>query len=208
MIRPRRLAGNALRKCCFFISAVLLFAAPAMRADDGVEYETIYLVGFSIFNPVQFPDSSSEVSGFRLSLVYGKNRVVSGLDISAFVSVVEEDFYGLEGSVLINNIGSSSGALQIAGVANTCYGDCSGLQVAGIANYAEGDVTGGQIGSFNSSKDVSGFQIGAFNVATSVVGCQIGVINVAQTVKGLQIGLINVIKGNDYPCLPLFNTHF
>ncbi len=208
MIRPRCLARNALRKCFFSISAALLFATPAMRADDSVEYETIYLVGFSIFNPVQFPDSSSEVSGFRLSLVYGKNRVVSGLDISAFVSVVEEDFYGLEGSVLINNIGSSSGALLIAGVANTCYGDFSGLQVACIANYAGGNVTGGQIGSFNSSQDVSGFQIGAFNVATSVVGCQIGVINVAQNIKGLQIGLINVIKSNDYPCLPLFNTHF
>ena len=208
MIHPRCLAEDALRKCVALIATALLFAAPAMRADDSAEYETIYLVGFSIFNPVQFPVSSSEVSGLRVSLLYGKNRVVSGLDISAFVSVVEEDFYGLEGSVLINNIGSSSGALQIAGVANTCYGDYSGLQVACVANYAEGNLTGGQIGSFNSAKDVSGFQIGAFNVATSVVGCQIGVINVAQKVKGLQIGLINVIKGNDFPCLPLLNTHF
>ena len=165
-------------------------------------------IGFSLFEPVQYPSADAEVIGFRLSIFHARNANVTGLDIGALLSVVDGDVFGMEFSGLVNNIGSSSGSLQIAGIANNCYDDFYGLQISGIANMAGGEVAGGQIGCFNTSGDMSGIQIGAYNKAAKANGLQIGVINEADSMCGVQIGLLNIIHDSSLPYMAVMNMKF
>ncbi|MBR1836618.1 MAG: hypothetical protein IJ783_04965, partial [Kiritimatiellae bacterium] len=166
------------------LSAVLLLAAPgAVSAADSLGVDAPFPVGFAVFDPVQFPDAETDVSGFRLSLFYGRNADVMGLDVGGLVSIADGDVFGLELSGLVNSAGSSSGSLQIAGIANNCYEDFCGLQIAGIANKAGGDVEGGQIGCFNMAADMDGLQIGVYNKSAKTAGLQIGVVNEADSMS-------------------------
>ena len=204
-VEERRARAKGLARVAFVLALAL--AAPGAMAKDTLA-EAPSPIGFAFFDPVQFPSSGAEVIGFRLSIFYGRNAAVTGLDIGALVSVSDGDVFGLQVSGLVNSSGLSSGSMQIAGVANNCYDEFNGLQISGIANCVGGDMAGGQIGCFNTSRDMSGIQIGAFNNAAAVAGCQIGVVNVASSMVGVQIGLLNIIKDSPYPCLPVFNAHF
>ena len=166
-------------------------------------------LGFAMFAPAQFPPVESDVTGFRLSVFYGRNHDIFGLDVGALVSVADGDLMGLEVSGLFNKVASSSGSMQIAGIANDCAGDFLGLQIGGIVNRTKEDFIGGQIGTFNLvSGKMGGMQIGVFNEASYAVGLQIGVVNHAARMTGVQIGLINLIDESPYPCLPIFNAQF
>ena len=163
-------------------------------------------IGFGIISPVQYPGAEADVMGFRLSLAYGQNANVSGLDFGVFGCRVDGCLFGLQTSAIMNHVGSASGALQIAGVGNHCLEDYFGVQVAGIANMTEGYVYGGQISSFNIARDVSGLQIGAYNQADNAAGIQIGVINYANDMQGIQIGLFNIIRQGIW--MPVINMKF
>ena len=162
----------------------------------------------AVIDPVQIPWNDLSVEGFRLSILYGRNADVSGLDLGGLVSVADGDLYGLEISGLANVVGSSSGALQIAGLANVCDGDFCGWQIAGVANLADGDMSGCQLGVFNQAGEVDGLQIGVFNQAGRAAGLQIGVINDAASMEGVQIGVINIIHDSLCPFLPVINICF
>ena len=88
--------------------------------------------GFAMFAPAQFPPVESDILGFRLSVFYGRNNNVFGLDVGTLASVADGDLMGLEISGLFNLIDSSSGSIQIGGIANICEGDFLGLQIGGI----------------------------------------------------------------------------
>jgi hypothetical protein len=190
-----------------FAAAILALpaAAPA-RTTEGVAEP--FPICFALFDPVQFPEAASDVTGFRLSLFYGRNAGMMGLDLGGFVSVVDDDLFGLELSGLVNSVGSSSGSVQLAGIANNCYEDFYGLQLSGIANRVGGDVAGGQISCFNMAADMDGLQIGLYNKAAKATGLQIGVINEAASMQGVQIGLLNIIHDSQLPCMILLNANF
>lgn len=184
-------------------------AIAGMHVEEKSEAEMGMPFGFAMFAPGQFPPVEADVTGFRLSVFYGRNRNVFGLDVGALVSVADGDLMGLEVSGLFNQIGSSSGALQIGGIANVCADNFLGFQIAGIANRVEGDCAGLQVGTLNlASKDMVGVQIGAFNNAKNAKGLQIGVVNHAVKMTGVQIGLINLIDESSVSCLPVVNAHF
>ena len=184
-------------------------AIAGMHVEEKREAEMGMPLGFAMFAPGQFPPVEADVTGFRLSVFYGRNRNVFGLDVGALVSVADGDLMGLEVSGLFNQIGSSSGALQIGGIANVCADNFLGFQIAGIANRVEGDCAGLQVGTLNlASKDMVGVQIGAFNNAKNAKGLQIGVVNHAVKMTGVQIGLINLIDESSVSCLPIVNAHF
>lgn len=189
---------------------LLLASVPAvLRAAGTVAPEVEpFPVCFALFDPVQFPVAESDVTGFRLSLFYGRSADVMGLDVGALVSAADGDMFGLECSGLVNSVGSSSGSLQIAGIANNCYENFYGLQLSGIANKAGGNVVGGQIGCFNLAADMDGLQIGVYNKSARTRGLQIGVINEAASMRGVQIGLVNIIHDGEVPCLPIVNMQF
>jgi hypothetical protein len=190
------------------LALALALVAPMVSIGDTSDVGGAFPIGFAFANPVQFPSAERDVTGFRLSIFYGANENVMGLDVGALVSIVEEDVFGIEVSGLVNSVGSSSGTLQVAGIANNCYDDFYGLQISGIANRVGGAVEGGQIGCFNLAGDMDGMQIGVYNKADVAAGLQIGVVNEAQSMTGVQIGLLNIIKNSSCPYLPIMNMCF
>ena len=168
----------------------------------------VFPIGIGITDQAEFPVAEADSMGGRLCLVYGRHANVAGLDIGVIGCVVDGSLFGLQTSVLLNNVGSANGAGQIAGIANNCYEDFYGFQVAGIANNTQGCVHGGQIASFNMAKELKGTQIAVFNKAEKAVGIQIGVINWATEMKGIQLGVLNIIENSQCPYLPLINANF
>lgn len=211
------------------LSALLLavVAAPAARAEESSP------VMFSLLDPVQWPSSQSDVSGFRLSLLYGECADFAGFDIG-LVGRATGDFYGLSfgganivsrrliglqvGLVNWNSNGDISSDRRSIGVQ---YGFVNyvdsllGLQ-NGWINMSSGNMSGLQYGPLNCAADVDGVQCGSLlvlgvNVAVgSVSGCQIGIVNYAGRMEsGVQLGIVNIIAdGGFFPVLPILNGGF
>ncbi len=209
-----------------YVSAVCLMMAGALFADT-----TPVMV--SLVTPVQVPSSDYDVTGFRLSLIYGQCQEFAGLDIG-IVDYASKDFTGVAigganivgdrlygGQLGLFNWNSNSAmdwnrrsAGAQLGLLN--YADMFiGLQ-DGVVNVANGTFMGLQASLLNCAHDVYGLQCGAYfllgvNVASgSLYGCQIGLVNYANRVEGgLQIGIVNIIEQNGWlPVLPIVNGHF
>ena len=211
-------------KC--YISVVCLMMAGVLFADT-----TPVMV--SLVTPVQAPSYDYDVTGFRLSLIYGQCQEFTGLDIGIVdyagkdftgiaiggANLVEDRLYGGQiGPVNWNGNGATEWARRSCGaqVGLLNYADTfTGLQ-EGFVNVANGMFMGLQSGFLNFAHDVSGLQCGYWfllgvNVASgSLRGCQIGLVNYVNNVEGgLQIGVINIIEQNGWlPVLPIVNGHF
>ena len=199
----------------------------------GVLFADTTPVMVSLVTPVQAPSCDYDVTGFRLSLIYGGCQEFAGLDIGV-VDYTARDFTGVAigganiagdrlrggqvGAINWNSNGAMDWELRSAGaqVGLVNYADTfTGLQ-DGVANIANGTFTGLQAGLLNFTHDVYGLQCGFYfllgvNVASgSLYGCQIGLVNYANRVEGgLQIGVINIIEQNGWlPVLPIVNGHF
>lgn len=199
----------------------------------GMLFADITPIMVSLVTPVQAPSSDYDVTGFRLSLIYGDCREFTGLDIG-IVDHTDLDFTGL----VIGGVNIADGRLyggQLGLINWNGHGDRKwerrsiGAQL-GIFNYAttfcglqEGCVnvtgrafTGLQSGLLNSTRDLNGLQCGwdfllGVNIASGTInGCQIGLVNYAERFDhGLQIGLVNIISENGWlPVLPIVNGHF
>ena len=212
------------------ILAAALLAVAAAPFTCAAESSPVML---SLFNPVQWPSSESDVSGFRLSLLYGQCDNFAGLDIGLAgcatgdfnglsiggVNIVSRRLVGLQvGLVNWNSNGDETSARRSIGVQYGLlnYADSFlGLQDAWI-NISSRNMSGLQYGFLNCAADVHGVQCGALliagvNVASgSVSGCQIGIVNYAGRMEsGVQIGLVNVItRGGFCPVLPILNGGF
>ena len=210
--------------------SVLFAAAAALSAASVAADSTPVMV--SLLAPVQAPTWNWDVTGFRLSLLYGDCRDFAGLDIGV-VSRTSGEFAGLGiGGVNISN--ERMRGLQI-GLFNWSGGDDAaesrslGIQYGGI-NYADtflgmqdglvnvssGKLSGVQYSYVNCARDVVGVQCGGLlvlglNVAYgNVEGCQIGIVNYAQSVDhAVQIGIVNIIAdGGLFFVLPIVNGGF
>ena len=216
-------------KSSSMITAVLL-AVAATPFTCAAESSPVML---SLLNPVQWPSSQSDVSGFRLSLLYGQCDDFAGLDIG-LVGRATGDFHGLSigGANIVSDrlVGLQVGLVNWNSNEDDTPGQRSiGVQY-GILNYADsffglqdgwinvsdGNVSGLQWGFLNCACDVSGVQCGALlvfgvNVAVGKVGgCQVGIVNYAgEMTSGIQIGIVNVIARNGFfPVLPILNGGF
>ena len=117
-------------------------------------------IQLSLFPPVQLVDEGSAIQGLRLSLIYGKNTNVTGLD------------WGL-----INHTTSGLSKGVQWGLVGYNQGDFLGWQ-GNFINFTEGNVEGLQWGFFNQGGHVSGLQLGFVNYAHSMKGIQIGLVNI------------------------------
>lgn len=210
------------------VFAACLFAAAAAFAETTP-------VMFSLFTPVQVPSRAYDVTGFRLSLLYGDCKNFAGLDIGV-VDHTGGDFTGIQiggvnviddrllgGQVGLVNWNSSevrewdkiSTGAQI-GLLNYAGSFC-GLQ-GGVVNFTGDSFTGLQSGFFNLTRDMKGLQcggacfglIGVNVVSGTMRGCQVGLVNYAEEMGcGLQIGIVNIIARNGWlPVLPIVNGRF
>lgn len=187
----------------------------------------------SLITPVQLPSSDYDVTGLRLSLIYGQCNSFTGLDLG-IANRSTGDFLGIglgganivEKRVvgghlgLVNWNGSSvsewtsvSKGAQI-GIVNYAGAFC-GLQ-DGFLNISDNVFTGLEVGLLNFANDINGVQCGGYlifgaNFASGTLsGLQIGLVNYAAKMDGgLQIGIVNIIsEGGWMPVFPILNGDF
>lgn len=153
----------------------------------------------AIWHPIQLFSDRRDVNGLRMSLFYGRNRIVRGLDFSLFSNSADE-VYG----VSILGIGNDfyHGIVPFYpgwNISQKRVPDIHGLQIGGGAIGFIGFLLpfpfGYYVLCFTKAKDVSGAQISVVgNYANKVKGLQIsGFGNMAESdVSGFQLaGLLN-----------------
>ena len=142
-----------------YVSAVCLMMAGALFADT-----TPVMV--SLVTPVQAPAYDYDVTGFRLSLIYGHCQEFAGLDIG-IVDYTARDFTGVA-----------------IGGANIVGDRLRGGQL-GAVNWNSN-------GAMDWERRSAGAQLGLVNYADTFIGLQDGFVNVANgTFMGLQTSFLN-----------------
>lgn len=143
------------KKCSLFgvaIVTLMLVAQPLLAQPKPIQ--------LSLFSPIQLVPEDEGVSGVRLSLLYGRNKYVTGLD------------WGL---VSHSTSGMSMG-VQFGGI-GIVDADFAGWQNS-VVNITKGNFEGFQWGLVNYAGHASGFQLGFVNYARSMKGLQIGLVNI------------------------------
>ncbi len=120
-------------------------------------------VQLALLNPVQiFPENTS-IAGIRISLLYGKNTSVSGID------------WGL-----VNHTTSGTSMGWQWGLVGINAANFVGLQ-SNFVNMNDQNVEGVQFGFYNQAGYANGLQFGFINHAGRLKGLQIGLINIIKT---------------------------
>ncbi|MEW5923356.1 MAG: hypothetical protein AB1746_05150 [Candidatus Zixiibacteriota bacterium] len=117
-------------------------------------------VQLALFTPVQIFPEDTEISGIRISLLYGRNVAVTGLDWGLVNHTTTGKFLGVQ--------------FGLVGMADT---DFKGFQ-NNFVNVVKRDFEGFQWGFVNYAHYANGFQLGFVNYAESMKGLQIGLVNV------------------------------
>jgi len=168
------------------VAAVLFCLAVELASAEGTSSFQL-----ALFNPIQLRDESMSIFALRLSLIYGRNVSVQGLDV---------------GLVNVSTGGSSVG-LQW-GLVGYNKGNFVGWQ-HNFVGITKGHFGGFQSGGVNIMTEGQAFQYGLVNVAETVDGLQLGFVNYTQRMHGLQIGILNIIRQKEnLPVLPIINWMF
>lgn len=139
-------------------------------------------LGFSLFNPIQYPNRDVSIRGMRFNAFYGRNKDLMGLDLGVLSPITINTLSGqlIGGQVgFYNEVGKNSYGFQW-GFINFAMDDFTGIQ------FSVGNITG---------KTTRGSQIGFINRSGTLVGLQLGVFNYADHLKGIQIGFSNLRDG-------------
>lgn len=145
----------------------------------------------ALFSPVQVRSPDVPIRILRLSLIYGENVSVRGLDVG----------------LVARSTGGISKGLQY-GLVGLVDGDFVGWQNTFI-NVTRGEFVGLQTAAYNEIGTGEAFQFGLVNRAEDVSGFQLGFVNLAENMYGLQIGLVNVIQSKtSFSFLPIVNWSF
>lgn len=176
-----------MKKVFYIIAVLLLMGSTRIFASDTKPIQ------FSLFNPVQMLDENASVKGVRLSLFYGVNDNITGVDYGLIYNRVKKNVIGGQ-SGLVNNVGGNFGGQQ-SGAVNITNGNFNGLQF-GLVNLSKGGFVGVQVGVI-------------YNYAGTMNGIQLGLINNTENLSGLQIGLVNINGSKDpFMFLPFVNFSF
>lgn len=155
----------------FAICLMLTFSVKEIMAQDRP-------VQLALFNPVQIFDESNSITGLRISLIYGKNTRVTGLD------------WGL-----VNHTTSGTSIGVQWGLVGLNDANFTGWQ-SNFVNITDGKFEGLQWGFVNYAGTVSGVQIGFVNYAANMTkGLQIGLVNIIK-------------HGGKFPVFPIVNWAF
>ncbi len=117
-------------------------------------------IQLSLFDPIQIFPATTDIVGVRLSLLYGRNASVAGLD------------WGL---VNHTTTGTSKGyQTGLVGISDDRF---VGWQ-NNFVNISKKDFEGFQLGFVNIANNANGFQLGFVNYAVKMKGLQIGLVNI------------------------------
>lgn len=184
--------------------------APITRIAHEVEIEPaegVSPLSINLSPALGLPGEDWDIFGLRINLIAGRSRDVYGFDFGLVYNDVKDEFNGLQVSGVVNVIGRSDGAIQLAGILNRCRGDYVGCEFAAVNDVSK-EMVGLQVGLFNWASVLSGVQLGLVNMIGAGSGLQIGLVNSARELDGLQIGIVNVIKDSTMPFAPLVNFAF
>ena len=168
------------------LAVLAAILTPGLAAADGP-------VNISLFAPVQIVKETESVTAFRLSLIYGKNVDMGGLDLS----------------LVGQNTGSFTGISWVG--FGMVEGNFTGWQGAWLAGIANGNMQGLQTGAYtHSGPGSTGLQWGLLNTSDDFSGLQVGFVNITERMRsGLQIGLLNIIKSKEkLKFFPVVNWSF
>jgi hypothetical protein len=155
----------------FAVCVLLIFSGKDILAQDKP-------VQLALFNPIQIFNENTSITGLRISILYGKNASVSGLD------------WGL-----VNHTTSGTSKGVQFGLVSITEANFIGWQSNGV-NITKGSFEGLQWGIVNSAGTVSGVQIGLVNYAANMTrGLQIGLVNIIK-------------NGGQFPVFPIVNWAF
>lgn len=158
------------KKSCSLLAVAILslviLVQPVLAAEKPIQ--------LSLFSPIQLVPEEDAVSGVRLSLLYGRNKYVTGFDW---------------GFVSHSTSGMSKGA-QFGGV-GLVEADFMGWQ-SNVVNITKGNFEGFQWGFVNYAGHASGFQLGLVNYAVSMKGLQIGLVNIIK--QGGQFPIFPIVN--------------
>ncbi len=176
----------------FTLSASLVAGDQTTKQDENKFYATP--VQLALFAPLQLAPVDSDVYGLKLSLPYGVNRILYGLDVGLCNS--DQEVYGLnvagwnmvkgnQYGIMIGGLFSSRGnseskfyGLNIAGGVNLSKGTGYGASIGGLVDYAADAMTGLQLACWTSAKKLTGLQLGVVNYANDLTGIQLGLVNI------------------------------
>lgn len=196
-----------------FINRLIQAVFVCLIFVPGASYAAYSPVAVSIVTPVQFPPSDYNISGLRLSALWGAHRDVYGLDFGGVGNITNQRFVGSSLSGLFNYTKGRTSIIgfQLAGLTNYNIEQTQvyGVQASLAANYnkAASNIYGFQIALANlaTHTNVNGVQVGLYNRAKEVRGLQVGVVNVANNLYGLQIGLLNFHYTGLFYVAPIIN---
>ena len=161
--------------------------------------ETPFQFGVPNNNAPDDPD----VNGVRLSIFYGKNRSVRGLDLG-LLSLSETS--NLSGVGLVLGIGKVTGEMS-GGAAfsliNIHSGRDRGLNAA-FVNRVDSAESAVDVGFVNIADGATMLDVGGLNVSDSSTA-QLGFINVTKKITGFQFGFVNIAENGFLPVFPIFN---
>ena len=180
-VRGALAAGLAMCAACVMSSA---------NAEEPVD-EYPFGLSFLPVRGLEAPGPDSGVWIFRLNLLAGCNRSVSGLDLGTVGNWTTDDVCGL----------------AFAAGYNVCGGSGSGLQLSCV-NFTEREQNGVQLGLGNMTWGINGLQLGVVNATSEGHGVQIGVLNLAESFSGLQLGLLNMNQASALAMMPVLNAWF
>ncbi len=138
------------------VLAGLCLAPAGTRADSQGQP-----ISLGLFTPVQIVPEAKGISGFRFSLIYGKNAFLTGFDL------------GLVNMTAGQETGVQWGFVSVVG------SDFTGWQWNGV-NVVQRNVEGLQMGLYNQAHHAKGLQLGMVNNTVTREGVQIGLINLIQ----------------------------
>ncbi len=171
------------------ITEVYTVEEPTLNEQKKEVYDPMTPIQFSFFAPLQIFSENHKIFGLRLTLPYGVNRSLYGLDIGLVNKL--DTLYGLGVSALYSVHTKEMYGVNIAGMLNLSTGNHIGFSMAGI---------------YNEAKKVEGIQIAALhNQAKTLNGVQISLFNYCHKMNGVQIGLLNYCKDQPFRYTLLFN---
>jgi hypothetical protein len=115
-------------------------------------------IQLALVDPIQIVPETESISGFRLSLIYGRNVNMSGFD------------WGLVTKTSGNFSGVQWGFVGVVDQNSEGWQD-------NLVSITNGSFKGLQMGLYTSSNSVNGVQFGLINSAGSMKGIQLGLLN-------------------------------
>jgi hypothetical protein len=176
-----------------FLSTNALFAANTAVAEPAAGQ--IALVGRAPDNP--------DVDGVRLSIIYGKNSSMSGLDLGFFSMSESEELSGAAFVFGVHRLtGGMAGAAAFS-LVNLHGGNDSGFNAA-FLNMLDSAESAANLGFVNIASGKTMVDIGALNLADESTA-QLGFVNVTNRLEAFQLGFINVADNGFLKVFPFFN---